>query len=141
MKDPAWNVVGRLRPGATVREAQAELNVLAAQEARDERDFAGATPRVEALRDEMNRAGRGILIPLLGAAALVLLIACGNTPALLLVRGLQRQQEYAVRIALGMRRSALVRQVSTENLLLALVGGGCGVALAIGLVRVCKVIG
>ena len=56
----------------------------------------------------MNRDGRRILLPLFGAAALVLLIACGNAAALLLVRGLQRQQEYAVRSALGVSRVALV---------------------------------
>ncbi len=89
----------------------------------------------------MNRDGRRILLPLLGAAGLVLLIACGNTAALLLVRGLQRQQEYAVRSALGSGRLALFRQVSTESLLLALLGGGLGAALAFGIVKVFKAIG
>ena len=69
----------------------------------------------------MNRDGQRILFPLLGAAALVLLIACGNVAALLLVRGLQRQQEYAVRTALGVNRWMLFRQVLTESLLLACV--------------------
>jgi putative ABC transport system permease protein len=80
------------------------------------------------------------LLPLLGAAALVLLIGCGNAAALLLVRGLQRQQEYAVRSAMGMGRTALLRQVSTESLLLALLGGVFGVGLAFGVVRVFKLI-
>jgi putative ABC transport system permease protein len=88
----------------------------------------------------MNRDGRRILLPLLGAAALVLLIACGNAAALLLVRGLQRQQEYAVRIAMGMGRIGLVRQVVTEGLLLALLGGALGVGLAIIAVDLFKVI-
>ena len=78
---------------------------------------------MQSLTDEMNRDGRRILLPLLGAAGLVLLIACGNVAALLLVRGLQRQQEYAVRSALGVGRVALFRQVSTESLLLALRAG------------------
>ncbi len=84
--------------------------------------------------------GRRILLPLLGAAALVLLIACGNAAALLLVRGLQRQQEYAVRSAMGMGRMALLRQVLTESLLLAVLGGAFGVGLAFGAVKLFKVI-
>jgi putative ABC transport system permease protein len=93
------------------------------------------------LTAELNRDGRRILLPLLGAAALVLLIACGNVAALLLVRGLQRQQEYAVRSALGISRVALFRQVSTEGLLLALLGGALGVGLAFGAVALFKSIG
>jgi len=89
----------------------------------------------------LNRDGRRILLPLLGAAALVLLIACGNAAALLLVRGLGRQQEYAVRCALGAGRVTLFRQVSTESLLLALIGGAFGVGLAFGIVRLFKLIG
>jgi len=88
----------------------------------------------------MNQDGRRILVPLLGAAALVLLIGCGNVAALLLVRGLQRQEEYAVRSAMGMGRMALLRQVSIESLLLALLGGAFGVGLAFGVVRLFKVI-
>src|SRR5437879_8736780 len=97
LKDPYWNVVARLREGVTQRLGQQELAVLAAREAHAEKTFEGFTPQLEAVLDEMNRDGRRILLPLLGAAALVLLIACGNVAALLLVRGLQRQQEYAVR--------------------------------------------
>src|SRR5439155_17587221 len=74
-------------------------------------------------------------------AALVLLIASGNVAALLLVRGLQRQDEYAVRSALGIGRVALFRQVATESLLLALVGSAFGIGLAFGIVRVFKLIG
>jgi putative ABC transport system permease protein len=79
-------------------------------------------------------------LPLLGAAALVLFIGCGNAAALMLVRGLQRQSEYAVRNALGMPRAALFRQVATESLLLALSGGALGIALAFGVVHLFKVI-
>jgi putative ABC transport system permease protein len=141
LKDPGWDVAARLRPGVNIAQAQAELALLVQREAQAERDFQGIVPRIEPLSEEMNRDGQRILIPLLGAAALVLLIACGNAAALLLVRGIQRQQEYAVRTALGVARIALFRQVSAESLLLALVGGGLGVGLAFGLVQVFKVIG
>src|SRR6202042_2836539 len=133
-------VVGRLRSGTTRQQAQAELAVITEQQARADHDFEGITPRVQSLTDELNLDGRRILLPLLGAAALVLLIACGNAAALLLVRGLQRQQEYAVRIAMGMGRIGLLRQVLTESLLLAIVGGTLGIGLAIFAVKLFKAI-
>jgi putative ABC transport system permease protein len=140
LKDPYWNIVARLREGAGPLQAQGELTLLAAREAQAEHDFEGITPQVESLTSQMNLDGRRILFPLLGAAALVLLIGCGNAAALLLVRGLQRQQEYAVRSAMGMGRIALLRQVSTESLLLALLGGAFGVGLAFGVVKLFKLI-
>src|SRR5713226_9666079 len=139
-KDPNWNIVARLREGEGLEQAQGELTVLAAREAQAEHSFEGITPQLESLTSEMNLDGRRILLPLLGAAALVLLIGCGNAAALLLVRGLQRQQEYAVRSAMGMGRIALLRQVSTESLLLALLGGAFGVGLAFGVVKLFKLI-
>src|SRR5215469_10939682 len=137
MKDPDWDLVARLRDGLTPAQSQAELAVLTAREAQAEKDFEGFTPRLESVMEEMNRDGHRILLPLLGAAALVLLIGCGNAAALL-VRGLQRQQEYAVRSAMGMGRIALLRQISTESLLLALAGGALGVGLALGVVEIFK---
>jgi putative ABC transport system permease protein len=131
LKDPYWNVVGRLRDEVSPQRGQQELAALTATEARGDKQFEGFSPQLEPLTDEMNRDGRRILLPLLGASALVLLIACGNAAALLLVRGLQRQQEYAVRIAMGMGRIGLLRQVLTESLLLALLGGALGVGLAV----------
>jgi putative ABC transport system permease protein len=140
LKDPDWDVVGRLRDGVTPQRGLQELAALTAREASSEKQFEGFSPQLEPLTDEMNRDGRRILLPLLGAAALVLLIACGNAAALLLVRGLQRQQEYAVRIAMGMGRIGLLRQVLTECLLLAIVGGTLGIGLALVAVKLFKVI-
>jgi putative ABC transport system permease protein len=141
LKARAWDVVGRLKPGMAREQAQAELVTLTVRQAKMDRDFEGFIPRLQSLTAELNRDGGRILLPLLGAAALVLLIACGNVAALLLVRGLQRQQEYAVRSALGIGRWALLRQVSAEGLLLALLGGGLGIALALVVVRLFKLIG
>ena len=140
MKEPDWNLVARLNDHATQQQAQGELALLTAREAQSEKQFEGFVPQLQSLQDEMNQGSRGILLPLLGAAALVLLIGCGNAAALLLVRGLQRQQEYAVRSAMGMGRIALLRQVSAESLLLALLGGVFGVGLAFGVVKLFKVI-
>jgi putative ABC transport system permease protein len=140
LKDPYWNVIGRLRDGVAPQRGQQELAALTAREAGAEKQFEGFSPQLELLTDEMNRDGRQILLPLLGAAALVLLIACGNAAALLLVRGLQRQQEYAVRIAMGMGRIGLLRQVLTESLLLALLGGTLGFGVALCSVNLFKVI-
>lgn len=90
LKDPYWNVVARLRGATPIQRAQQELRLVVAREARAEHDFEGITALVQSLTTELNRDGSRILFPLLGAAALVLLIACGNAAALLLVRGLQR---------------------------------------------------
>jgi putative ABC transport system permease protein len=139
-KDPDWNLVARLNDRVTPQRGQGELAVLAAREAQSEKQFEGFVPQLQSLKDEMNQDGRRILLPLLGAAALVLLISCGNAAALLLVRGLQRQQEYAVRSAMGMGRIALLRQVSAESLLFALLGGVLGMGLAFGAVKLFKVI-
>jgi len=141
LKNRDWDVVARLKEGAGLPQAQAELTMLNAREVRADREFEGFTPQLQSLTAVLNRDGSRILLPLLGAAALVLLIACGNVAALLLVRGLQRQQEYAVRSALGVGRAGLLRQVSSEGLLLALFGGTLGVAVAFAVVKALRLIG
>ena len=141
LKDAGWNVAARLKDGVTPSQAQGELAVMSRREAQQERDYAGIVPRVRPLSTELNRDGNRVLWPLLGAAALVLLIACGNTGSLMLVRGIQRQQEYSVRSALGVGRLALVWQASLENLLIALGGGVLGIGIAFGLTNVMKAIG
>ena len=141
LKRPRWNVIGRLAPGASPQQAQAELALITARQAQADRDFVGFTPDVQLLTSEFNRDGERILLPLFGAAALVLLITCGNVAALLLLRGLGRQREYAVRAALGVGRAGLFRQAFTESLLIALAGGAFGTGLALGAVRAFKLIG
>jgi putative ABC transport system permease protein len=141
MKARFWDVVARVKSGVALSTAQSELKVAVTREAQGEPDFQNLAPHLESLGDEMNRDGQRILFPLLGAAALVLLIACGNAAALLLVRGLQRQGEYAIRAALGVGRIALFRQASIESLLLALTGGALGIGIAFGVVNAFKTIG
>src|SRR5437667_3393835 len=141
LKESSWNVVGRLNTAVSVDQAQTELGLVTTRQSQADHDFDGVTPHVESLASFSNRDGRRILLPLLGAAFLVLVIACGNVAALLLVRGLQRQREYAVRCALGAGRVTLFRQVSTESLLLAIGGGALGVGLALFVIRLFKLIG
>ena len=140
-KRAVLNIVARLKNGVDARHAQQELAVMVQREAQQERSYTGIVPRVDPLVAELNRDGDRILWPLFGAAALVLLIACGNAGSLMLVRGIQRQQEYSVRSALGVGRLNLIWQASLENLLIALGGGVLGVALAIGLTNLLKIIG
>jgi putative ABC transport system permease protein len=140
LKAPIWDVIGRLGAGATLDQAGSELKVITTRQAQTDKDFDGITAQAQALTVDFNRDAGRILLPLFGAAALVLLIACGNVAALLLVRGLQRQDEYAIRTALGVRRLALFRQVSIESLVIALLGSACGAALAFGIIKVFKLI-
>jgi putative ABC transport system permease protein len=140
-KNNGWNVVTRLRDGATAGQAQAEAAAITAGLAGADQDLVGMTSTVSPVQDVLNEDGRRLLVPLFGSVALVFFIACANVAGLLLARGLQRQQEYAMRSALGAGKWRLFRQVLTETVVLALVGSLFGAALATGIVRVLKAIG
>src|SRR5436190_998443 len=129
-KNGAGNIVARLKQGATLASAQTELSTIAARQARTDSDLAGITAAARSLPDDLNKEGRRLLVPLLAAVALVFLIACGNVSGLLLARGLQRQQEYALRSALGAGRHRILRQVLLESSVIALVGALLGAGLA-----------
>lgn len=133
-----WNVIARLRDGATPGDAEAELAVITARQAEATPSLAGVAARVEPLAEVLSVTGRRVLLPLLGCAVLVLLISCSNAAALLLVRGLRRRHEYGIRTAIGAGRSRLFRHVIADSLLLALLGGAVGAALAAGAVAVFK---
>jgi predicted permease len=125
-------VVGRIRAGVSLTQARAEMSLVAAQ---IDRQFPqgkvhpGAT--VNLLRDELSKQSRLLLMALAGASICVLLIACTNLANLLLARALVRQKELAVRTAMGAGRERLVRQMMTESLTLAVLGGALGVVVAI----------
>jgi putative ABC transport system permease protein len=136
-----WNAVARLRDGVALEQAQAEVTALTGRHAQTDPDLEGITAKVMPVQDELNHEGRRLLVPLLGAVALVFLIACGNVAGLLLARGLQRQPEYAIRSAMGAGRWRLFRQVLVESIALALVGSVFGAGLAVGAVKLFKAIG
>ncbi len=126
-----YNVVGRLRPGVSVDQAQAEFDVLSAQLAREyPQTNARISAQVVPLRAHLVGSLRDVLPLLLGAAAILLVVACANVANLLLARGSARGREFAVRQALGASRFRLVRQMLVESLLLAVAGGTLGLVLA-----------
>ncbi len=130
--DNYLQVVARLKPGVTLEQAKAELDVTMQQLKREypgENKNTGGTALL--LRDELSGKSRVMLWALLGASACVLLIACANLANLLLTRSLSRQKELAVRAALGAGRERLVRQSMTESMVLAVLGGCLGIFVAV----------
>lgn len=132
---PAWNVIGRLNPGVTGAEAEAEAALRLARFAETVPDIEGLAARLDPLMSILNAEAEQLLLPLLAAAALVLLIACGNATALLLIRGLKRQHEFGLRSAIGAGRRRMFNLVLAESGLLAIASGAIGVVLAVALVR------
>ena len=127
-------MVGRLRPGVSIDQASRELKTIAGDPvpefprppwASHEQGFI-----VNSLQDDVTRGVKPALLAVLGAAMLVLVIACVNVTNLLLARGVRRRGEFALRTALGAGRSRLIRQLLTESLLLAGMGGVAGMVVA-----------
>src|SRR5579871_988262 len=123
--------IGRLRPGATLAQVKAEAGMIAQRLARQYPDTNGGVGAiVEPLAENFVGKTRPVLIVIFGAVTFVLLIACANVGNLLLARWASRQREIALRIAIGASRLRLLRQMLTENLLLAVAGGALGLGLA-----------
>lgn len=129
-------VIARLKPGATEAQLRDELSGIAERLARDYPENSGWSAVTTAAIDEsIVGEVRRPLIVLMAAVGMLLLIACVNIAALLLARASGRQAELAVRAALGAGRARIARQLATESLALAVVGGGLGILLGFAAVR------
>jgi putative ABC transport system permease protein len=128
--DENYNVMVRLRPAVSLAQAQADVDVIAARIRKKDRRDRTFGMSVVSLQDQVVGNVRHSLLVLLGSVALVLLVACTNVANLLLTRAAGREREIAVRIALGASGWRIVRQLLTESLVLAVMGGAVGLLVA-----------
>ena len=131
--DSTWNDyfgIGRLRPGNTIAQAQAEMDAISQRVEQTLPDLKGWRAQPATIRSMVSADTGSVLVILMGAVIFVLLIACANVANLLLARGAGRAGEFGVRQALGASHWRLVRQLLTESLLISMTGGALGIALA-----------
>ena len=130
------DVIGRLRTGATLDGARAEMHTVAARLEREyPRENTGHGADVFALLDDWTGAYRTSLMLIFGAVIFVLLIACANVATLLLSRATERRKEVAIRCALGARRERIISQLLSESVMLAGLGAALGLMVAYGLIK------
>lgn len=131
-----WLVVGRLKPGVGLAAAQSEIDAISSRLAAGYPDSnKGKGLHLDPLHDALVENLRPQVLLIMAAVALMLLIASGNVASLMLARGVTRRSELAMRVALGASRTRLVRQLVTESVVLAFLGGAAGLAVASALQR------
>ena len=132
---PPLNAIARLRPEVSPEQAAAEARTLLAESSGNLPPTGEPEVSVRPIREELARPFRAVLLMLGAGTGLVLLVMCANVSGLLLVRGVVRQPELAIRGALGASRSRIARQLLVESIMLSVAGGAVGVAVAAGMVR------
>ncbi|HKV25056.1 MAG TPA: ABC transporter permease [Candidatus Acidoferrum sp.] len=128
--DENYNIMVRLKPGVSLRQAQADIDVIASRIREKDKRGASFGMHIVGLQQQVVGDVRRALLVLLGSVGLVLLIACANVANLLLTRAARREKEVAIRTALGASWQRLTRQLLTESLLFGLLGGGAGLLVA-----------
>jgi putative ABC transport system permease protein len=139
-----WDTVARLRPGTALPAATAEMEALTlrlVEGSEDDPEFLATGVVVRTLHEQIVGDSRRALLLLLGAAGLVLLVACTNLASTLLARGATRSRELAVRASLGAPRGRIARQLLTESALLALAGTAVGLVVAAVVLRGLRALG
>jgi len=132
--DFQYGAIGRLKPGVTLQQAQADIDSVSARFQEEHPEIYGdvyITATVVSLKADAVKGVKTFLWILLGAVGLVLLIACANLANLLLARAVARQKEIAIRCALGAGTVRIIRQLLTESMLISLMGGLCGLLVAV----------
>jgi putative ABC transport system permease protein len=126
------DAVGRLRDDATLEGARVELDVITTRLRREfPKEYENTRANIYRMADDLSTRSRLLLLALCGAALCTLLLACANLASLLLARAVSREREIAVRAALGAGRERLVRQLVTESIVLAVIGGMVGLLVAV----------
>jgi putative ABC transport system permease protein len=128
--DRGWGAIGRLKPGVSIQQANADLDRIASSLAAQYPLDHDVGVKLQPLQEDRVRNLRPMLRVLMGAVLLILLIACSNVANLLLARNSGRTREIALRAAMGAQQHALIRQFMVENLTLGLLGGALGCAIA-----------
>ena len=146
LEAPAWKkergnhwmwVIARMKPAVTIEQASADMQTVSHQlEQQYPNTNAGVIAKVRSMKDELTHRLRPALIVLFAAVGFLLLIACVNVVNLLLARAISREREIAVRMAVGSSRWRVVRQLLTESVMLFLIGGGAGLAVGWGALRI-----